>query len=68
MICTGRKIKINITKGIYIMKSLAELTAIRDKMQDSVVLRRGVADVRVVVAMGTCGIAAGEEFPRTGLL
>lgn len=58
------------------MKSLAELTAIRDKMQDSVVLRKGVADVRVVVAMGTCGIAAGaravlgalvEEVNKEGL-
>lgn len=43
------------------MKSLAELAAIRERMKDSVVLREGTADVRVVVGMATCGIAAGAR-------
>jgi len=43
------------------MKSLAELAAIRDKMKDKVVLRDGSSDIRVVVGMATCGIAAGAR-------
>ena len=43
------------------MKSLAELQAIRDRMQSKVVLREGVAGKRVVVGMATCGIAAGAR-------
>ena len=43
------------------MKSLAELLAIRDKMKDKVVIREGSSDVRVVVGMATCGIAAGAR-------
>jgi len=43
------------------MKSLAELQAIKDKMKNKVVLREGTNDVRVVVGMATCGIAAGAR-------
>ena len=43
------------------MKSLAELAAIRDKMKDKVILREGTNDLRVVVGMATCGIAAGAR-------
>ncbi len=43
------------------MKSLAELAAIREKMQSKVVIREGAAQVRVVVGMATCGIAAGAR-------
>ena len=46
------------------MKSLAELKAIRDKMQNTVGLRKEDADeqaTRVVVGMATCGIAAGAR-------
>ena len=43
------------------MKSLAELQAIKDKMKDKVVLREGTNDLRVVVGMATCGIAAGAR-------
>ncbi len=43
------------------MKSLAELTAIREKMKDKIVLREGSNDIRVVVGMATCGIAAGAR-------
>ncbi len=58
------------------MKSLAELQAIKDKMKDKVVLREGTSNVRVVVGMATCGIAAGarpvlntfvEEVSKAGL-
>ncbi|MBQ6022813.1 MAG: (2Fe-2S) ferredoxin domain-containing protein [Clostridia bacterium] len=58
------------------MKSLAELQAIREKMQSKVILREGSGDVRVVVGMATCGIAAGarpvlntfvEEVAKQGL-
>ncbi len=43
------------------MKSLAELQAIKEKMKDKVVLREGSNDIRVVVGMATCGIAAGAR-------
>ena len=58
------------------MKSLAELQAIKDKMKDKVVLREGSSDIKVVVGMATCGIAAGarpvlnafvEEVNKAGL-
>lgn len=43
------------------MKSLAELAAIREKMQNKVVIREGSGEIRVVVGMATCGIAAGAR-------
>lgn len=43
------------------MKSLAELAAIRERMQNKVVIREGSATTRVVVGMATCGIAAGAR-------
>ena len=43
------------------MKSLAELAAIRDKMQNKVNIREGEGGIRVVVGMATCGIAAGAR-------
>ena len=43
------------------MKSLAELQAIKDRMKSKVILREGQGDVRVVVGMATCGIAAGAR-------
>ena len=43
------------------MKSLAELKAIKDKMKNKVILREGTNDIRVVVGMATCGIAAGAR-------
>ncbi len=58
------------------MKSLAELAAIRERMQDKVILREGTNQTRIVVGMATCGIAAGarpvlsafvEEVSRAGL-
>ncbi len=58
------------------MKSLAELQAIKDRMKNKIVLREGTGDIRVVVGMATCGIAAGarpvlnafvEEINNAGL-
>lgn len=43
------------------MKSLAELQAIKERMKSKVVLREGVGEIRVVVGMATCGIAAGAR-------
>ena len=44
------------------MKSLEELKAIRDKMQNQVNLRdEDTTATRVVVGMATCGIAAGAR-------
>ena len=43
------------------MKSLAELQAIKEKMKNRIVLREGSGDIRVVVGMATCGIAAGAR-------
>ena len=58
------------------MKSLAELQAIKEKMKNKVVLREGTGEIRIVVGMATCGIAAGarpvlntmfEEVNNSGL-
>lgn len=43
------------------MKSLEELAAIREKMKSTVLLREGNNDIRIVVGMATCGIAAGAR-------
>ena len=43
------------------MKTLAELSAIREKMKNKIALREGSADTRIVVGMATCGIAAGAR-------
>ena len=43
------------------MKTLAELQAIRDRMKNSVTMRSGSGDIRAVVGMATCGIAAGAR-------
>lgn len=59
------------------MKSLEELKAIREKMKQQMDIRDQTGDnIRVVVGMATCGIAAGakpvlaaflEEIQRRGL-
>ena len=43
------------------MKTLAELQAIKERMQSKVVLREGSSEKRVVVGMATCSIAAGAR-------
>ncbi len=58
------------------MKTLADLQAIREKMKDKVSLRGDTHQIRAVVGMATCGIAAGarpvlnalvEEVDKLGL-
>ena len=58
------------------MKSLAELAAIRARMQNTVSIREGSGEIHIVVGMATCGIAAGarpvlnafvEEIAKAGL-
>ena len=50
------------------MKSLAELKAIREKMQSQVSLRGEDHDhIRVMVGMATCGIASGARPVLTTL-
>jgi NADP-reducing hydrogenase subunit HndB len=43
------------------MKSLDELRKIRDEVKKSMELRSGEYRAKVVVGMGTCGIAAGAR-------
>lgn len=43
------------------MKSIEELMAIKARMQDKVAIRKSSGDIRVVVGMATCGIAAGAR-------
>ena len=43
------------------MKSLEELMAIKAKMKDKVAIRQASDEIRVVVGMATCGIAAGAR-------
>ena len=51
------------------MKSLAELQAIRERMQKQLDIRENDDDrVRVVVGMATCGIAAGARPVLTAFL
>ena len=50
------------------MKSLAELKAIREKMQGQIGLRSEAdANTRVIVGMATCGIASGARPVLTAL-
>ncbi len=50
------------------MKSLAELQAKKEQMQDIVRIRHGFGPVKVVVGMGDCGIAAGARPVLLALL
>lgn len=43
------------------MKSLEDLMAIKAQMQDKIALRHASDEVRIVVGMATCGIAAGAR-------
>ena len=43
------------------MKSLQELAEIREKSKSKVALREGHNEIRIVVGMATCGIAAGAR-------
>ena len=49
------------------MKSLAELTAIKEKMHDKIILREDQGTMRIVIGMATCGIASGARPVLTTL-
>lgn len=48
-------------KGRAEMKSLEELKKIREKVRKSLEMRSGDFQVKIVVCLGTCGIAAGAR-------
>jgi NADP-reducing hydrogenase subunit HndB len=48
-------------EGTKNMKSLQELAEIRDRSKGKVALREGHNEIRIVVGMATCGIAAGAR-------
>ncbi len=59
------------------MKTLEELSAIRNRMKSKVAMREETDEIRIVVGMATCGIAAGarpvltafvEEVEKAGLV
>ncbi|NLF16389.1 MAG: (2Fe-2S) ferredoxin domain-containing protein [Lentisphaerae bacterium] len=50
------------------MKSLDELRKIRDQVRQELELRSGRYRAKVVVCMGTCGIAAGARETMKALL
>jgi len=43
------------------MKSLEDLKKLRDEAKKKIEMREGQGDYRVVVGMGTCGIASGAR-------
>ena len=63
-----RRVGTSMQNGGKSMKSLEELKAIRERMQNQVNLREsGTGATRVVVGMATCGIASGARPVLTTL-
>ena len=50
------------------MKSLAELEAIRIKNHDDVAFRTNTGATKILVGMGTCGIASGARIVMAKIL
>ncbi|SMB98921.1 NAD(P)-dependent iron-only hydrogenase iron-sulfur protein [Thermanaeromonas toyohensis ToBE] len=50
------------------MKSLEDLLKLKEEAQKAIALREEGAKVKVVVGMGTCGIAAGAREVMTAIL
>lgn len=50
------------------VKTLEELTRIREKAKEAIALREGEQATKIVVGMGTCGIAAGAREAMVALL
>lgn len=51
------------------MKTLADLQAIRDSMKNTISTRESTGDdIRIIVGMATCGIAAGARPVMTALM
>ena len=43
------------------MKTIAEINAIRDKMQAEIRMRKATSEVQIIVGMGDCGINNGSK-------
>lgn len=50
------------------VKSLEDLKKVREKALEQMKIREGSQSAKIVVAMGTCGIAAGAREVMTALL
>lgn len=50
------------------MKSVEELKKIREQAQEMLRVRKGTGGTKIVVGMGTCGIAAGARKVMTAIL
>jgi (2Fe-2S) ferredoxin len=50
------------------VKSLDELAKIRDKAKEALNLRAGEKETKIIVGMGTCGIAAGAREVMAAIL
>ncbi len=50
------------------MKSLEELAQLRAKAQEALKVREGQKETRIVVGLGTCGIAAGARETMKAIL
>lgn len=50
------------------MKSVEELLKLKEEIQESLALREGGDKIKVIVGMGTCGIAAGAREVMSALL
>ncbi len=50
------------------MKTLEDLKKVREKALEQMKVREGKYSAKIVVAMGTCGIAAGAREVMTALL
>ena len=50
------------------MKTLADLRAIKEKAKEEMATREKNVKYRIVVAMGTCGIAAGARAVMSSIL
>lgn len=50
------------------MKTLADLRAIKEKAKKELATREKTAKYRIVVAMGTCGIASGARNVMTAII
>jgi NADP-reducing hydrogenase subunit HndB len=48
--------------------TIEDLKAIQDKVKQQKILREGVSNARIVIHMGTCGIAAGARDVMKALL
>jgi len=51
-----------------VIKSLDELASLRQKAQEELRLREGNQGTKVIVGMGTCGIAAGAREVMSAIL